>query len=117
MASHDEDRYYLLYQWGLGARGGAVSGIHRISESSCCDDAPANCLLSEQEWLRVERALLEFKKVFPDFYDVVEARFVKGMYHEEIFLKFRIKRPQLVASLDGARMWVLSRFYQFSDAA
>lgn len=117
MARRDAEEYYLLYQWGLGAKGGSVSGCHRLSESSCCEDAPANCLLSEAEWLRIEKALLEFKKYFPDSYDVVEARFVKGLFQEEIFLRFKIKYPQMRASLDDARMWVMSRFFQESIAA
>lgn len=117
MAARDEERYFLLYQWGLGARGGAVSGCGRVSESSCCDDPPAKCSLIDDEWERVEAALLELKIVFPKTYDVVRARFVEGLYQEEIFHRFSIKYPQLRAHLDDARMWVLSRYYQKNKAA
>jgi hypothetical protein len=115
--ARDEERYFLLYQWGLGARGGSVAGCVRVNEGSCCDDPPASCALSEHEWERVEAALLELKIVFPKTYEVVEARFVNGLYHEELFLRFSIKYPQLKAHLDDARMWVLSRYYQKNKAA
>jgi len=117
MAARDEERYFLLYQWGLGARGGSVSGYGRVNEGSCCDDAPAQCSLSDDEWQRIESALLELKIVFPKTYDIVQARFVGGLFHEELFLRFSIKYPQLKAHLDDARMWVLSRYFQKNRAA
>lgn len=116
MAARDEDRYFLLYQWGLGARGGSVAGYGRVNES-CCDDPFVQCSLIDEEWERVEAALLELKIVFPKTYEVVRARFVEGLYQEEIFYRFSIKYPQLRGHLDDARMWVLSRYYQKNIAA
>lgn len=116
MAARDSDRYFLLEQWGLGARGGAVAGYVRANES-CCDDFYQECSLTDEEWRRIEAAMCDLRKDFPQTYEIVRARYVENLFQEEILLRFSIKYHQLKTHFEGALMWVLSRYYQKNKVA